>query len=81
MNFKDSLERNDYNTLFFIVFSIHTLLFFYEKVGETREREGEGEGERERERERIERGREIGGGREGRERKIKGRTEMERLNS
>jgi len=34
MNFKDSLKRNDYNTLSFTLFSMQTLLFIYEKVRE-----------------------------------------------
>jgi len=42
MNFKNSLKRNDYNTLSFTIFSIETLLFilFYFIL---REREGGGE--------------------------------------
>jgi len=29
MNFTGSLKRNDYNTLSIIIFSIHTLMYFF----------------------------------------------------
>jgi len=49
MNFKDSLKRNEYNTLSFTLFSMHTLLFIYlftrklerGKGGKRRDREGD----------------------------------------
>jgi len=56
MNFKDSLKRNDYNTLSFIILSIHTLIFYFifmkdrERGEERRERRRE-KGERERRKE------------------------------
>ena len=52
MNFKDSLKRNDYNTLSFIILSIHTLIFYFIFMKD-RER---GEERRERRREKGERG-------------------------
>ena len=51
MNFKDSLKRNDYNTLSIIIFSIHTLIFYFIfMIGREGEREG---GREEREKEMI----------------------------
>ncbi len=44
MNFKDSLKRNDYNTLSIIIYSIHTI--FFPRDEERRERERERERER-----------------------------------
>jgi len=60
MNFKDSLKRNDYNTLFTIIFSIHTLISYFifmrdrerGKRGGREGRKDRGEREREMERER-----------------------------
>jgi len=53
MNFKDSLKRNDYNTLSIIIFSIETLIFYFIFMRGRERREGGREGrERERERER-----------------------------
>jgi len=49
MNFKDSLKRNDYNTLSIVIFSIHALIFYFIfMIGRERERE-RGEERRERE--------------------------------
>ena len=60
MNFKDSLKRNDYNTLSIIIFSIETLIFYFIfMIGREGEREG-GREERESEREKGERRREKG---------------------
>ena len=55
MNFKDSLKRNDYNTVSIIIFSIHTLIFYFIfMIGRERERERGGREERVSERERRE---------------------------
>jgi len=43
MNFKDSLKRNDYNTLSSIIFSIQSLLFIILLDIFRGEREGRGE--------------------------------------
>ena len=53
MNFKDSLKRNDYNRLSIIIFSIHTLIFYFIFMRD-RERRGRGRRESEREREKGE---------------------------
>jgi len=69
MNFKDSLKRNDYNTLSITIFSIHTLIFYFIFMRD-RER-GRKRGGRERRKERRERKekRERETKREGRERR------------
>ena len=55
MNFKDSLKRNDYNTVSIIIFSIHTIIFYFIfMIGRERERERGGREERVSERERRE---------------------------
>jgi len=75
MNFKDSLKRNDYNTLSIIIFSIHTLISYFifmrdRERGKRGGREGRKDmRERDGEKERRER-------REKRETKTQGRKEM-----
>jgi len=66
LNFKDSLKRNDYNTLPITIFTIHTLIFYFifmrdrergkREERERREKREEREGRRERRREKGERG-------------------------
>jgi len=68
MNFKDSLKINYYNTLSIIIFSVHTLIFYFifmrdRERGKRGGRERRKERKRERERERREK-REKGGERE-----------------
>jgi len=46
MNFKDSLKRNDYNTLSIIIFSIHTLIFYFIFMRDRERKERREEGER-----------------------------------
>ena len=65
MNFKDSLKRNDYNTLSILIFSIQTLIFYFIFL-----RDREGEREREGRKERRERK-----GRRGREGEKRGERE------
>jgi len=46
MNFTGSLKRNDYNTLSIIIFSIHTLIFYFIFMRDRERRERREERER-----------------------------------
>jgi len=73
MNFKDSLKRNDYNTLSILIFSIQTLIFYFIFL-----RDREGERERERREKRAEREKREEGERGGKERRERVRERREK---